>query len=423
MDGLIHMVQMTATYSNAVLVAILPHFTDVAQKLELPVPTPITQSEIRHYFCEPRVGEVGGWVVLTNGYQFWYGKGHVRMFHSPRDFFVLQDPDLIPKLYGHLNLNQQEAVALARASLKKLGYTNDLLYTAEPEVKLATPQELFAENKGVPQYELIWHDPSLSFRRPFDEFAKVDINAEVKHVDGFVLNNKEFWKPNPDVGVTPTPQPDSNQPLQFVGGHQLTPVSAAYSNSCLSVLLPQISDYARKLQLPISLPISAQACSNIDCSLENGQPNLQIILTNGYRFNYRHGYVVDFYAGDNYFTGDLYGQPVVNHSDLYQSHPAPKTELIEIARQAIRRLGCSEQLLHMEGPPDMVTVPDDTKTSYFTRYEIAWDFLRLPSGIEGYRVTIEVDAKTESIKSVSLDNTNLWRKPSEIDVPPKAPAQ
>ncbi len=417
MDGVIHHVQMTATYSNAVIVAILPHITDVAQKLELPVPTPITQSEIRHYFCEPRVGEVGGWVVLTNGYQFWYGKGHVRMFHSPRDFFVLQNPNLIPKLYGHLNMNEQEAVLLARESLKKLGYTNDLFYTAEPEVKLATAKELFAENKGVPQYELIWHDPSLSYRRPFDEFAKVDVNAEVRHVDGFVLNNKQFWRPNPDVGVVPTPQPDSGQPPQFVGGHQLTSVSEAYSNACVSALLPQISDYAQKLQLPINLPISPQACSNIDCSLENGQPNLQIILTNGYRFNYRHGYVVDFYAGDNYFAGDLYGQPIVDTSSLYQSQPVSKAELIEIARKAVRRLGYSERDLHMEGPPDMVTVPDDTKTTYSTRYEVAWDFLSLPSGIEGYRVNIEVDAKAKSVKSIFLDNTNLWRQPPEIDTP------
>lgn len=423
MDGVIHLVQMTATYSNAVLVAILPHITDVAQKLELPVATPITQSEIRRYFCDPQVGEIGGFVVLTNGYQFWYGKGHVRMFHSPRDYFVLQNPDLIPKLYGPLNMDGQEAVALARQSLSKLGYTNDLLYTTEPDVKLATPEKAFANKKGVPQYEIVWHDPSLSYRRPFDELAKVDVNAEVKHVDGFVLNNKQFWKPNPEVSVVPTPQTESGQPSQFVGGHQLTPVSAAYSDACLSVLLPQISDYARRLQLPISLPISAQACSNIDCSLENGQPNLQIILNNGYRFNYRHGYVVDFYAGDNYFTGDLYGQPVVDKSDLYQSQPVSKNELIEIARQGVRRLGYSEQELHMAGPPDMVTVPDDTKTSYFTRYEIAWDFLTLPSGIEGYRVQIEVDAKTKSVKSVFLDNTNLWREPPKIDESVKPPTQ
>ena len=90
MNGIFDLVQMTATYSNAVLVAILPHFTDVAQKLELPFPTPITQSEIRRSFCDPRAGEIGGWVALTNGYQFWYEKGHVRMFHSPRDYFILQ---------------------------------------------------------------------------------------------------------------------------------------------------------------------------------------------------------------------------------------------------------------------------------------------------------------------------------------------
>lgn len=419
MDGIFHLVQMTATYSNAVLVAILPHFTDVAQKLELPFPTPITRSEIRRYFCDPRAGEIGGWVVLTNGYQFWYEKGHVRMFHSPRDYFILQDPDLIPKLYGHLNMNQQEAVTLAQQSLKKLGYTNDLFYTTEPEVKLATSENLFAVDKGVPQYKIIWHDPDLSHRRPFDELAEVDVNAEVKHIDGFVLDNKRFWKSNPNVGVVPEALPQSTTPT-LVGGRKLAPVSVSFSNACLAVLLPQISDYAQKLQLPISLPISMQDCSNIDCSMEDGQPNLQIILGNGDRFNFRHGYVMDFYAGDNYFTGDLYGQPVVNKSTLYQSQPVSKSELIEIARQAVRRLGYSEKELNMAAPPDMVTIPEETGANhYFTRYEIAWDYMHFPSGMDGYRVAIEVDAKSKTIKSISLDNTNLWRHPPKIDVPLK----
>ncbi len=414
MDGIFQLVQMTATYSNAVLTAMLPHFTDVAQKLELPFPTPITQSEIAHYFCDPRAGEVGGWVCLTNGYQFWYQKGHVQMFHSPRDYFILQDPDLIPKLYGHLRMNPEEAVMLARQSLKKLGYTNDLLYTTEPEVKLATPETSFASNQGVPQYKLIWHDPDLSFRRPFDELAEVDINAEVKHVNGFELVNKKFWKPNPNVGAVPALSSESTSSI-FIGGRKLTSVSASYSNACLCVLLPVLSNFAHKLNLPIKQTISAQECSNIDCSLEDGQPNLQIILTNGYRFNFRHGYVVDFYAGDNYFTGDLYGHPTVQTSDLYQSQPVSKAELIEIARQAVRRLGYSESELHMKGPPDMVTIPEDRAGSYFTRYEIAWDFRRFSSGLEGHRVEIEVDAETKSIKSIFLDNTNLWR-PTPIDV-------
>ena len=70
----------------------------------------------------------------------------------------------------------------------------------------------------------------------------------------------------------------------------------------------------------------------------------------------------------------------------------------------------------MEGPPDMVTVPPDAGTNYFTRYEIAWDFMHLPSEIDGHRIDIEVDAKTKSIKSISLNNTNLWKESPKIDV-------
>jgi hypothetical protein len=112
----------------------------------------------------------------------------------------------------------------------------------------------------------------------------------------------------------------------------------------------------------------------------------------------------------------------VNQADLYQSQPVSTNELTQLVRQAIHKLGYSEKELRMEGPPDFFTIPGNTKTSFFTRYEIGWDFMRLPSGIEGYRVTVEVDAKTKTIKSVLLNNTNLWRDPPKIDVLPEASA-
>ena len=199
MGGIFNLVQMTATYSNAVLVAILPHFTHVAKTLELPIPTPIVESQVRHFFCDPRAGEVGGYVQLTNGYEFWYEKGHVRAFSSPHNYFRLQDPDMVPKFYGPLRMNKKEAISLARESLKKLGYTNQVFDAVEPEVNLATSKESFTANQGVPQYRIIWPDPNWRNR----DIAELDVNAEVKHVDAFELYSKIFWRSNLDVGVTP----------------------------------------------------------------------------------------------------------------------------------------------------------------------------------------------------------------------------
>jgi hypothetical protein len=262
MDHLFDFVQMTATYSNAVLVAILPHFTDVAQKLELPFPTPITQSEIRHFVCDPHAADVGGYLVLTNGYEFWYHHGHVQAFSSPKNVFRLQDPDLLPKLYGPLRMNEKEAVALARRSLKKLGYTNDVFDAVEPEVQLESPKERFAVNQGVPQYQIIWHDPD----RTNHDIAEVSVNAEFKHVNGFNLYSKRFWQPNPDVGVTPKILPNTNAGPFYVGGHRLTAITPAYSNACMNAMMPIFTDYAAKLGLPITLPITREQCTNSEPS-------------------------------------------------------------------------------------------------------------------------------------------------------------
>jgi len=414
MEKILNFVQMTAAYSNAVLVAILPHFADVAKKLDLPVHTPIVQSQILHYFCNPKVGEIGGYVLLTNGYEFWYDKGHVDVFHSPRDYFVLQNPDSIPKLYGKLRLDRKEAMAFARQSLKKLGYTNEIFDKVEPEVKLASPLKSFTAKKGVPQYEITWHDPDLPKDRS-DRIAELDIDAEARRVERFVLLNKRFWKPNPDVGVVPKLRPASKPQPQYVGGHRMTPVTAAYSNACMNTVYPLFTDFAKKLDLPVHLPITGEQCTNIECWTDKGQPVVQILLTNGDRFLFEHGFVSLFYAGDNYFDGGLSRVPAPERENgLYRSQPVSKDEMIQIARQAIRNLGYSEKELHMEGPPGVVTLPN-TKSNFFTRYEIGWNWTHYPSGIGGYSVDVEVDAKTKSIKFLNiLDSTNLWREPPKI---------
>jgi hypothetical protein len=416
MEGILNFVQMTSAYSNAVLVAILPHFTDVAQKLDLPISTPIVQSEIRRYFCDPRAGELGGYVTLTNGYEFWYNKGHVSMFYGPHDYFIMQNPDSIPKLYGKLRMNQKEAVVFARQSLNKLGYTNPIFDKVEPEVKLATPLKSFNVRQGVPQYQITWYDPEFPKER-FVKVAQLDIDAEAKQIERFVLNNKRFWKPNPDVGVVPELKTRSKPQPQYVGGHQMAPVSAAYSNACMNTLYPLFSDFAAKLVLPLHLPITGEQCTNIECWTDKGQPVVQILLTNGDRFLFEHGFVSLFYAGDNYFDGGLSRVPAPGRENgLYRSQPVSKDEMIQIARQAIRNLGYSEKELHMEGPPGVVTLPN-TQSNFFTRYEIGWNWTHYPSGIAGYSVDLEVDAKTKTIKFLNfLNNTNLWREPPKIEI-------
>ena len=47
LGGAQEIIRITADYSNAVLVAVLPYVSDFAQKLDLPVPHPITTAHVQ----------------------------------------------------------------------------------------------------------------------------------------------------------------------------------------------------------------------------------------------------------------------------------------------------------------------------------------------------------------------------------------
>jgi hypothetical protein len=184
----------------------------------------------------------------------------------------------------------------------------------------------------------------------------------------------------------------------------------------MNALMPIFTDFAAKLDLPMSLPITREQCTNVECWLDKGQPSVQIILTNGDRFNFNHGYVFAFYAGDNFYFGDSWGQPVVNPADLYWSHPISTNEMIRLAQKAIHKLGYDEKLPEVKNKPNTVFAMKDSGTNHFTRYQVGWDPVDVP-GISGWKISVEVDAKTETIKSIFLENTNLWCEPPKIDVP------
>src|SRR5258706_2889146 len=121
-------IQVTAQYSNAVLVAILPQVTELSQKLDLPIPVPVTLEQVERFNCDPHKGQVGGWLRLTNGFDFWYDRGHVTGFESPDSSGSLIGLADLSEFYGSVKMSPKEAVQLARDSLRNLGYSETALY-------------------------------------------------------------------------------------------------------------------------------------------------------------------------------------------------------------------------------------------------------------------------------------------------------
>src|SRR5437773_8527301 len=84
----VQFVHVTPEYSNAVLKALSPHFNNFVGKLKdvIPeMPRPIVPALIKSFKPNPTAGSVGGWLVLTNGFQFWFSYGVVDSFQTPRD--------------------------------------------------------------------------------------------------------------------------------------------------------------------------------------------------------------------------------------------------------------------------------------------------------------------------------------------------
>src|SRR3989442_1162736 len=149
-------IQVTAQYSNEVLVALLPLFSDFVRKAELPMPTPITAYQVQRFVCDIHMADVGGYLTLTNGLELWYSHGHVEGFRTPRSFYNVEDPAEYPRFYGPLRLNKEQALELARDRLRKLDYTPKQSFT-DQEPHIESPPR-FGTNV-VPHYRFKWTDP------------------------------------------------------------------------------------------------------------------------------------------------------------------------------------------------------------------------------------------------------------------------
>ncbi|MBP7827828.1 MAG: hypothetical protein BWX84_02749 [Verrucomicrobia bacterium ADurb.Bin118] len=209
---MMELVHMTATYSNAMLVAILPHISDFAKKLDLPIPQPITAAQVQEFRPSPVKDFIGGGVMLTNGYWFAFNNGYVNSFRSPDNVFCDQDPAAHwPKYaYGKDNMTTNDAIALARESLNKLGYSPELLGCDAPPKSVTGPHDT-NDGHHVPHCQIRWERypaPKTAEEQAGNDVVTVEINMEEKTVAGLSAISKKLWKSPPKLSVEPELESD-----------------------------------------------------------------------------------------------------------------------------------------------------------------------------------------------------------------------
>lgn len=186
MDDLIH---MTAAYSNALLVAVLPHISDFAKKLDLPIPQPITAAQVAKSAPSPFKNSPGDSVFLTNG--DWFGIhqfGFVDGYRKRTNYFYVagdKTDEEIRAYEGPDNMTTNEVIALARQTLIKAGFRPESMIMSQPPTQIDGPTDFTRpEIAGhLPFCQVIWEK-----KHPFIGLAMVQVNMNTKTVVGLDMN-------------------------------------------------------------------------------------------------------------------------------------------------------------------------------------------------------------------------------------------
>src|ERR1022692_2699679 len=200
---MMEIIHMTAAYSNAVLVAILPHISEFAAKLDLPVKQPITFSDVTSSSPSPYKGLVADAVLLTNNYWFlfhWHGyegmRGYVESFRAPTNWFAEQEFTDITKYLGQDHMTTNEVISMARDTLTKLGYKPELTHSYE----MPTLKGPFNTKKGhhVPYCRVIWEWPKTENLVNLNQI-EIEMNMDKKTLVGMSI----LLSPTNNYAATP----------------------------------------------------------------------------------------------------------------------------------------------------------------------------------------------------------------------------
>jgi hypothetical protein len=185
-------IHVTAAYSNAVLVAVLPYFSDFAARLDLPIQRPITTNQVRWSHSTPWKGYISAGVILTNDYFFafhWQGydgkHGIVDDFHAPTNWFSEEDfTNMMTKYFGKDHMTTNEAIAMARETLRKLGYKPEFTHSYETPTLDGPFDTKFGH---VPYCSVTWEWPKTDELRDQNQIT-VEINMELKTLAGMTVS-------------------------------------------------------------------------------------------------------------------------------------------------------------------------------------------------------------------------------------------
>jgi hypothetical protein len=354
------------------ILAVLPEVGRFAQRLTLPIDTPITTNQVAEFrYREDAAGGVG-YVRVTNGTEFWFEHGIVNGYRTPRSYYDLQNPKEVPKYFGPVNLSQADAIARARGTLERLGYSLSEVF-ADQEPRVEGPQP--AGTNIISYYRIRWDDP-LGRGAPA---AIVDLSgidgsiAKIELVSPVFWRDGAMWQGNADTTTkwSTNIQVDAVDPRVFA----------------------QAAALLHRLQPTAGVVIGPQSCSSIQAS--QGGSRKELVFTNGYRIYVSGSRLAGFRSPDSYFNHGLTERsPIVAYLGKWN---LSEESALDLARKAL-----DDPALELPGRPP--TSPPTTKLRapdvgryIIPRFYFAWTVLDKGSHHHS-TFKVEVDATAGQVK-------------------------
>ena len=399
-------IHITAQYSKAVLVAIMPHVTDFAHRIGLQPTNEFATAAIRSVVINPRKAPIDVGMWFTNGCLFRFRDGYIYEYLNLRSYSALRDPERVPEFYAPVRITKQEAVTLARDTLQKLGLKLDAVFAdMEPEVRL--PEKV--GTNVIPHYVVKWMKPHGGYS------AKLEMDGNKQKVERINLDSPSLCDPKFKIVVTPETRVD--HPLT---GLRLRRTNPEYGYRLLPIVIEAVTNYAAKLQIPLPLPLTTNHIRRFYVGDNSGAPHSELELTNGMRFLYRNTTVVEHSAPDDFFS--VASERRKTQLSDYTGHwRMSDREMIKLARAALAQLGYPKGFVHTEQKPQLILKPSGQFAKLIPRCQIHWVYPN--SANQTQWSFVEIDADKKEIKSVHLDDESFRAQKPPIDVPISLPTQ
>jgi len=447
-------IHITPAYSNAVYQALLPRLAEAVQQLELKKLQPFSAEQVKWisiYQASPEVttGFADGSCLLMSPYGIFY------LYYSPsslfyestlRKRFYREDTSVytsdVSAFLGENRMTKTEIIDMARQlkeRLCKTGYS-DVLFTMEGEPKIEGPFDV--KDGQVPYAKVSWgekqggsweNEKSIYLDsgsqsdqdKPAENYFEVEINTDKKQIVSFwvkpTIENlaKHFSYQIPEglpLKLTEKVETETEYQQHVHGKRSVLigkniHVTPVYSNAVLALMLPEVTRIAKKLELPIELPVTTEQVKEFNVD-PKGYLGGKLFLKNGWQFNisgarffvsisdgvHRGQCNVEVISPHCFFTME---DKEINPEDYYGTNKMSETEIIEYSKKLMNCLGFEELMKGRKRPNQMdgPFPPEGEILKEIPRAFVRW---RATGGEPFYFVTIEINTETKEIDRVSI---------------------